>query len=86
MLNVCSGELIALKNALYLTDFSKPSDAALPVAIAIAEEFGGTVWALRVMLPDRCTYMTPDMAPSLNQGQEESARGQMQRMEYRLND
>jgi hypothetical protein len=44
------------------------------------------VWALRVMLPDRCTYMTPDMAPSLNQGQEESARGQMQRMEYRLND
>jgi nucleotide-binding universal stress UspA family protein len=84
MLNVCSGERIALKNVLYLTDFSKPSDAALPIAIAIAREFGGMVRALHIVLPDPYTYMTPEMAPSLNQGQEESARDQMQRMELRF--
>ncbi len=41
---------ITLKNLLFLTDFSAPSKAALPFAVAIAREYGATIHAL-VVLP-----------------------------------
>jgi Universal stress protein family len=37
---------VSLKNILYLTDFSKSSEAALPFAIAIARNYGANVHAL----------------------------------------
>jgi nucleotide-binding universal stress UspA family protein len=40
-----------LKNVLYLTDFSGPSEAALPFAVAIARGYGATVHALHVLTP-----------------------------------
>jgi len=42
---------IALKNILYLTDFSDFSGAALPFAIAIAGNYGAAVHALHVLTP-----------------------------------
>jgi hypothetical protein len=42
---------VTLKNVLFLTDFSEPSEAALPFAVAIAREYGATVHALHVLTP-----------------------------------
>jgi len=82
---MCSSSArIALKNVLYLTDFSKPSEAALPVAVAVAQQFGGSVHAVHVLLSDPYAAMVPEMAASLRQEQEEKARSQMLRLEPRL--
>lgn len=42
---------ITLNNILYLTDFSEPSEAALPFAVAIARDYGARVHALHVLTP-----------------------------------
>jgi nucleotide-binding universal stress UspA family protein len=44
-------ELVRFKNLLYATDFSQPSSAALPIAIAVARRYGATVYALHVLTP-----------------------------------
>lgn len=48
---VKTAELIQLKNILYLTDFSQPSEMALPFAIALARRYGATIRALHVLTP-----------------------------------
>ena len=84
MPNLSTGVRIALRNVLYLTDFSKPSEAALPYAIAIAREYGASVYALHVVLPDPYADMTPGMAISLVEAQEGAAKAQMQQLEPQL--
>jgi nucleotide-binding universal stress UspA family protein len=44
-------ELIQLKNILYPTDFSEPSELALPFAIALARRYEATIHALHVLTP-----------------------------------
>jgi nucleotide-binding universal stress UspA family protein len=51
---------IALKNIVYLTDFSHPSEMALPYAKAMAQAFDAKVYALHVLVPDVVSYMTPE--------------------------
>lgn len=48
---VKAAELIQLKNILYPTDFSEPSERAFPFAIALARRYGGTIHALHVLTP-----------------------------------
>ena len=72
---------IALKNILYLTDFSEPSEVALPFALEIARTYGSVVHALHVLLPSPYTYMTPEMATTLMDDQEDLAKTGMQRVE-----
>lgn len=84
MPNVSTGERIALRNILYLTDFSKPSEATLPYAIAIAREYGASICALHVLLPDPYVDMTPATATSLVEAHEAAARTYMQQLESRL--
>ncbi len=72
---------IALKNILFLTDFSEPSEAALPFATAIAREFGAMIHVLHVLIPAPYTYMTPDTAAITIKAQEESAQVEMQRVD-----
>jgi hypothetical protein len=43
MPNAEVGTRIALKNILYLTDFSEPSEAALPFATSVAREYGAKI-------------------------------------------
>src|ERR1700751_5758666 len=43
---------VSLKNILFLTDFSEPSEAALPFATSIARGYGARVFALHVFTPD----------------------------------
>jgi nucleotide-binding universal stress UspA family protein len=48
---VKTAELIQLKNILYPTDFSQPSEMALPFATALARKYGATIHALHVLTP-----------------------------------
>jgi nucleotide-binding universal stress UspA family protein len=43
---------ISIKNILFLTDFSGPSEAALPFATSLARGYGAKVCALHVFTPD----------------------------------
>jgi nucleotide-binding universal stress UspA family protein len=62
------------ENVLFLTDFSEPSEAALPFAVAIAREYGAKVHALHVLTPTPYVYSTPDWTVATIGGQEESAQ------------
>jgi nucleotide-binding universal stress UspA family protein len=52
MVKVESGAAISIKNILFLTDFSEPSEVALPFATSIARGYGARVYALHVFTPD----------------------------------
>ena len=52
---------ITLKNILYLTDFSQPSEAALPFVVAIARNYGAIVHALHVLAPTHHTCTMPEV-------------------------
>jgi nucleotide-binding universal stress UspA family protein len=45
-----TGVRLALKNILLLTDFSEPSELAIPFAIAIAREYESKVYAMPPLL------------------------------------
>jgi len=79
-----TGTRIALKNILFLTDFSEPSEVALPFAVAIAREYGAKVHALHVLIPAPYAYVSPDTLSVARQAQEESAQVEMQRIESQL--
>lgn len=48
---VKTAELVQLKNILCPTDFSEPSEQALPFATALARRYGATIHALHVLTP-----------------------------------
>jgi nucleotide-binding universal stress UspA family protein len=79
-----AGTRIAVKNILYLADFSEPSEAALPFAAAIAREFGATVHALHVLTPEPYVYMPPEAAATAIEALEENAQAGMARVEAQL--
>lgn len=84
MANVAVGARVTVKNILYLTDFSEPSEAALPFAISVAREYGAKVHAFHVLIPTVYTYETPDLIGVALEAQEEAARENMQRVESQL--
>jgi len=79
-----SGQWISLKNILYLTDFSGPSEAALPFAIAIARGYGATVYGLHVLMPPPYVHAAPPLTAASLEAEEESANNAMQRLQSQL--
>jgi len=75
------GKRIALKNILFLTDFSGPSTIALPYAAMIARAYGAKVTALHVVAPSAYTYMTSEVSATLLDAQEDAAETEMGRVE-----
>lgn len=75
---------ISFKHVLFLTDFSEPSCDALPFATSIARGYGSKLHAVHVLLPSSYTYMTPEVAGSLLDDQEELAKTEMERVEAQL--
>lgn len=73
-----------IKNILYLTDFSEPSEAALGFAATLGRAYGAKVHALNVLMPLPYVYMTPGLAAVAIEAEEETAHGEMQRVESRL--
>jgi len=79
-----AGTRIRLSNILFLTDFSAPSEAALPFAIAIARAYGAQVHALDVLLPTPAVYTTPEFTVAAIEAAEEYAQAEMQRLASQL--
>jgi len=84
MTNVATGARITLKNVLYLTDFSQPSEMALPFAVSVAREYEARLYAFHVLIPKAYAYMTPELTVAALNAQEEVARLNMQRVEAQL--
>jgi nucleotide-binding universal stress UspA family protein len=78
------GKRITFKQVMFLTDFSEPSCEALPFATAIARGFGSRIHAVHVLVPSSYAYMAPEVATSLIDNQEESAKAEMERVEAQL--
>ncbi len=78
------GTRVELKNILFLTDFSEPSEAALPFAISLARANDAKVFVLHVLRPDPLLYTTPEAAVRAQETQEETAKLEMQRIEAHL--
>jgi hypothetical protein len=51
MATVGASTRILLRKILYLTDFSQPSEAALPFVLSTARYYGSVVSALYVLMP-----------------------------------
>jgi len=84
MTTVQATKRIDFKHVLFLTDFSEPSCDALPFATAIARGYGSRVHALHVIVPSSYTYLTPEVAGTLLDDEEESAKVEMDRVEAQL--
>jgi nucleotide-binding universal stress UspA family protein len=81
MPTVESSSGISLKNILFLTDFSEPSEAALPFAAAIARGYGARVYALNVFMPAPYVFTTPKLSAAAIEAEEENAKAEMRRVE-----
>lgn len=84
MTTVQATKRISFKHVLFLTDFSEPSCDALPFATSIARGYGSCVHAVHVVVPSNFNYMTPEVAGSLLDDQEEVAKTEMERVEAHL--
>jgi len=74
-----SASQLALKNILFLTDFSEPSERALPFAVAIARNYGATVHALHILTP-----VIPPSCSSAVKADDDLAEMEMQKIESEL--
>lgn len=79
-----AGARVTLDNILYLTDFSEPSEAALPFAAAIAREYGAKIYAYHAMIPGAFVYATPELIAAGLEAQEEGAEANMKKAEAQL--
>jgi nucleotide-binding universal stress UspA family protein len=84
MTHLQNGTRIAIDNILYLTDFSQPSEAALPFAISIAREYGAKIHAFHVLIPAVYTYTTPETDTTAVETQEDEAEANMRRVNAQL--
>jgi nucleotide-binding universal stress UspA family protein len=79
-----AGLRLTLKNILLLTDFSEPSELAVPFATAIAREYESKVYAMHVLTPVPLGYASPESAATAIEGFEEGAQAGMQRLDAEL--
>lgn len=84
MKSVAAKSVHPIKDILFLTDFSEPSEAAMPFATSIAREYGGTVHALHVQTPEFYAYSTPESAAVLRETEEEISRSRRRDLDTRL--
>ena len=79
MTTIAKSTRITLKSVLYLTDFSEPSEAALPFAVAIASDYGAKVHALHVLTP-----VIPETCTDAIHADEELASNEMAKVDSQL--
>jgi nucleotide-binding universal stress UspA family protein len=77
---------LTLKNILLLTDFSEPSELAVPFATAIAHEYESKLYAVHVLTPVPWAYASPESAAAAVEGLEEGPQAGMQRLDAQLVD
>jgi nucleotide-binding universal stress UspA family protein len=79
-----AGSRIELKKILFLTDFSEPSEAALPYAVSIAREYGCVILAMHVLTPALYASMAGELTADAIAAQEEFAEREMLRLTAQL--
>ena len=79
-----SAERIMLRNIVYLTDFSRSAEAALPFAKTMACAFDAKVYALHVLVPDFIAYMTPELPREALEQQEKIAASKMETVDAKF--
>ncbi len=84
MRTIETGAPVKVKNILFLTDFSKASEAALPFAITCGRGYGAKVHALHILMPAPYVYTTPALTAAAIEAEEENAQAQMQLVESQL--
>ncbi len=82
---------VKLKNILFLTDFSQPSEAALPFALSLATAYHSAICALHVITPvvygsfsSASMYATPELVADATMAAEESAHDEMRRVDSQM--
>ena len=75
---------VSFRNVLFLTDFSQPSEGALPFAMAIARAYGSKISVLHVLQPDPLLYSTPTSIALVEEAQEDTAKARMQGVSAQL--
>lgn len=81
---VTTSPRIAFKSILFPTDFSTPSERALPFAITLARAYSATIHMLHVLLPQPMTYATPDTLALSMEAQLEYAQSEVRGLETGL--
>lgn len=76
--------LVTFRNILFLTDFSEPSEAALPFAMAVARAYGSKILAMHIVRPDPLLYSTPAAVGLVDELQEDKAKAEMERVTSNL--
>ncbi len=84
MRTIETGAPVKVKNILFLTDFSKASEAALPFAITCGRGYGAKVHALHILTPASYAFTTPVLTAAAIEAEEENAQAQMQLVESQL--
>ena len=79
-----TGVRLTLKNILLLTDFSEPSELAVPFATAIAREYESKLYAMHVLTPVPLAYASPESVAAAIEGLEEGVQAGMQRLDAEL--
>lgn len=79
-----AGVRLTLKNILLLTDFSEPSELAVPFAVEVAREYESKVYAMHVLTPIPLVYAAPESAAAAIEALEEGAQAGMQRVDAQL--
>jgi nucleotide-binding universal stress UspA family protein len=74
----------ALSKILFATDFSPYSEAALPYALRLANQYGAQLYATHVLSPEAYLFATPESWPALIEGQEQRQQLDIARLEEHL--
>jgi nucleotide-binding universal stress UspA family protein len=75
---------VSIKRILYLTDFSEPSEAALPFAVSIARNYGSVVNALHILTPPSLVCSTAETGDEEANSEEEFAQSEMLKLDSQL--
>ena len=79
-----SAERIRLRNILYLTDFSRSAESALPVVKIMAHAFGAKVYALHVLVPNFIGHIAPELMRGASEERENLAAAKMTIIDSKL--
>lgn len=75
---------VGFSKILFATDFSPNSEAALPYALQLANQYGAKLYATHILSPEAYLLATPESWPALIMGQEQQQQMDISRLEKHL--
>jgi nucleotide-binding universal stress UspA family protein len=81
---IAAGTRLLLKNFLFRTDFSEPSEFAVPFAVSLARKYQAKLYALHVLTPVLLACDSPESAEAAVAAVEEGAQVAIERLDSQL--